>query len=265
MTERDNILTIERLSAGYKKGRHEKVILNDMNATAVRGELIAVIGRNGSGKSTLLRTITGLQRPTAGKIYIDNTEIRKFSRKQLAKTVGYVSTEIVKVQNMSVYDLVALGRFPHTDWTGRMDGENDSYVQRALADTGMLEMSLRHISELSDGERQRAMITRALAQDAGLMIMDEPTAFLDIVGKYEIFDLLHTIAKQRGKTIIFSTHDLQMAMNRADKIWLLNDSTLHEGSPEELTGSGAFNKIFDSAKVKYDMDSRTFAFFPSDN
>ena len=251
MSEKEKILTIEKLSAGYKSGRSERIVLSELNAAAMKGELIAVIGRNGSGKSTLLRILTGLQRNYTGKIYFEETEIGKLSRKQMAKKVGYVSTEIVKAPNMSVYDLVALGRFPYTDWTGRIDSENENHIFKALSDTGMAEMSARYISELSDGERQRAMITRALAQEVSLLIMDEPTAFLDIVGKYEIFNLLHKIAKENGRTIIFSTHDLQMAINRADKIWLLNDSALFEGAPEYLIQQGTFDKIFGSANIKY--------------
>jgi iron complex transport system ATP-binding protein len=263
MNGSEKILIIDKLSAGYGSGQSEKIVLSNLSATAVKGELIAVIGKNGSGKSTLLRIITGLQRNYLGKIYFEETEITKLSRKQLAKKVGYVSTEIVKTHNMSVYDLVALGRFPHTGWTGRIDSENESYILKALSDTGMTEMSSRYISELSDGERQRAMITRVLAQDACLMIMDEPTAFLDIVGKYETFNLLKRIAKENRKTIIFSTHDLQMAINYVDKIWALNDATLFEGTPEELVSNGVFDKIFDSANIKYDSGHGTFTFSPS--
>ena len=258
--ENEKILIINRLSVGYGSGKSEKTVLSNIHVTAAKGELIAVIGRNGSGKSTLLRCIAGLQRYSSGNIYFEDTEIRKLSRKQLAKKVGYVSTEIVKVHNMSVYDLVSLGRFPHTDWTGRIDSENESRILKALSDTGMTEMSVRHISELSDGERQRAMITRVLAQDADLMIMDEPTAFLDIVGKHEIFDLLHRISKENKKTIIFSTHDLQMALNCADKIWALNNSELFESSPDDFISNGVFDKIFDSANIKYGIEHGAFAF-----
>jgi iron complex transport system ATP-binding protein len=260
MSESEKILIIDKLSAGYGSGKNEKTVLSQLHATADRGELIAVIGRNGSGKSTLLRVLAGLHRHYTGKICFDETEIKKLSQKQLAKKVGYVSTEIVKAPNMSVYDLVALGRFPHTSWIGRIDSENESYISKALADTGMAEMSSRFVAELSDGERQRAMITRVLAQDTCLMIMDEPTAFLDIVGKYEIFNLLNRIAKEGRRTIIFSTHDLQMAINYADKIWLLNNSELFEGSPENLIKNGTFDKIFDSANIKYSPENENFIF-----
>lgn len=255
-----NILTIDRLSAGYRNGQSAKTVLRNLNAKAMHGELIAVIGRNGSGKSTLLRIITGLQHDYAGKIYLEQTETLKLSRRQLAKKVGYVSTETVRAPNMSVYDLVALGRFPHTGWTGRMDTDDETCVLKALADTGMTEMASRYISELSDGERQRAMITRTLAQDTSLMVMDEPTAFLDITGKYEIFNLLKKITKENGKTVIFSTHDLQMAISCADKIWLLHNATLFEGTPENLILNGVFDKIFDAGNIRYDPQAGTFTF-----
>ncbi|MDR2887075.1 MAG: ABC transporter ATP-binding protein [Bacteroidales bacterium] len=260
MNRNENILTIDRLSAGYRNGQSVKTVLSNLNATAMRGELIAVIGRNGSGKSTLLRIITGLQRDYTGNVYIEQTETVKLSHRQLAKKVGYVSTETVRVPNMSVYDLVALGRFPHTGWTGRLDSENETCVLKALSDTGMTGMASRYVSELSDGERQRAMITRTLAQDTSLMVMDEPTAFLDITGKYEIFNLLKKITGENGKTVIFSTHDLQMAISCADKIWLLHNAALFEGAPKDLILNGVFDKIFDSGNIRYNPGAGTFTF-----
>lgn len=256
----EKILTIDALKIGYRSGGEEKIILQELNATALKGELIAIIGKNGAGKSTLLRTITGLQTSLGGSIYFEGRIMPEYSRMELAQKVGYISTEIVRANNMSVYDLVALGRYPYTDWTGRINKKNHKIIMDAIEDAGMMAFCQRHIVELSDGERQRAMIARILAQDTGLMVMDEPTAFLDIGSKYEILHLMHNLSRRAGKTIIFSTHDLDMALSQADKIWLLTGMKLKEGAPEDLMIQGDFDHIFDSSAVRYNSDHGTFTF-----
>jgi iron complex transport system ATP-binding protein len=253
-TRAEKILTIESLKIGYKSGRNEILLLPPVTASALNGELIAVIGRNGIGKSTLLRTLTGIQPALGGEIWYSGKNISEYSRMELAQKVGYISTESVKVSNMSVYDLVALGRFPHTNWAGRIDNENHNSIMNALERTGMTSYYKRLISELSDGERQKAMISRILAQDTGIMIMDEPTAFLDTGSKFEILHLMHLLSMKNDRCIIFSTHDLQMAINQADKIWLLTDKNLIEGSPEDLMISGAFDHLFESSFVRFNSE-----------
>lgn len=254
------ILSLDSLKIGYVTGRHEKVILPSLNACANKGELIAVIGRNGIGKSTLLRTLTGLQPSLGGEIYYNGKNIKDHSRIDLAQKVGYISTEIVKVSNMSLYDLVSLGRFPHTNWMGKIDAKNHEAIMDAIEKTAMSAFCDRFISELSDGERQRAMIARILAQDTGVMVMDEPTAFLDIGSKYEILHLMHVLSREREKTIIFSTHDLQMAISQSDKIWLMLDNELIEGAPEDLMIEGVFDHLFDSSPVRFNSEQGTFSF-----
>jgi iron complex transport system ATP-binding protein len=254
------ILSLDSLKIGYVSGRHKNNLLLPLNASANKGELISVIGRNGIGKSTLLRTLTGLQPSLGGEIYYSGKNIRDYSRKDLAQKVGYISTEIVKASNMNVYDLVALGRFPHTNWIGRIDAINHEVIMDAINKTGMSALCKRFVSELSDGERQRAMIARILAQDTGIMIMDEPTAFLDIGSKYEILHLMHILSQKSGKTIIFSTHDLHMAMSQSDKIWLMLDNKLTEGAPEDLMIKGAFDHLFDSSPVLIDSEQGTFSY-----
>jgi iron complex transport system ATP-binding protein len=256
----EEILKIDDLKIGYRSGGDEKIVLHELKATAFRGELIAIIGKNGAGKSTLLRTITGLQTSLGGKISFEGRNMRDYSRMELAQKVGYISTESIRANNMSVYDLVALGRYPYTDWTGRINRENHMIIMDAIENTGMMQFCSRYIVELSDGERQRAMIARILAQDTGLMVMDEPTAFLDIGSKYEILHLMHNLSERAGKTIIFSTHDLDMALSQADKIWLLTGKILKEGAPEDLMIQGDFDHIFDSTAVRYNSDHGTFTF-----
>jgi iron complex transport system ATP-binding protein len=248
-------LSFTSLRIGYTSGRHAFSILPGLNASACKGELIAVIGRNGVGKSTLLRTLTGLQPALGGNIMISGRNITGYSRMELARKIGYISTEAVKVSNMSVYDLVSLGRFPHTNWIGYLDPESRHTISLAILKSGLEGFEFRQVIELSDGERQRAMIARVLAQDAEIMIMDEPTAFLDIAGRYEIIKLVKDLAVN-GKTIIYSTHDLNPALTNADKIWLLLKDSLIEGSPEELISNGSFNRLFESTSFTFDPETR---------
>ncbi len=256
----DNILFLDSLKVGYGSGKNENVLLPSVRATAKKGELIAVIGRNGIGKSTLLRTITGLQPSQGGEIIYNGINIRKYSRMDLAHTIGYISTESVKVSNMSVYDLVSLGRFPHTNWIGRIDLKDHDIIMDALEKTSISAYCTKFIAELSDGERQKAMIARILAQDTPIMVMDEPTAFLDVGSKYEILQLMHQLSQESEKTIVFSTHDLDMAVSQSDKIWLISDKQVREGAPEDLMIEGAFDHLFDSSSVEYNPEHGTFSF-----
>jgi iron complex transport system ATP-binding protein len=255
----NEILSLSSLEIGYISGRTKKILLPPVNAAALEGELIAVIGKNGIGKSTLLKTITGLLPLLSGNIVIDGRKIKEYSRIQLSGKVGYISTEIVKVSNMTVFDLVALGRYPHTNWFGRIDANNHIAVNDALTRTGIIDFSDRQLTELSDGERQRAMISLVLAQDTKLIVMDEPTAFLDIKGKYEIIHLLKELTRQKQKTIVYSTHDFSTAISQADKIWLILENELIEGAPEDIMLKGSFNSLFNTSVVKFNKDDGTFS------
>jgi iron complex transport system ATP-binding protein len=253
------ILSLNSLEIGFISGKTKKILLPPIQATALEGELVAVIGKNGIGKSTLLKTITGLLPLVAGNLVIDGKDIHDYSRIELSGKVGYISTEIIKVSNMTVYDLVAQGRFPHTNWFGRIDNQNYIAVNEALLRTGIIDYSDRLLNELSDGERQRAMIALVLAQDTKLIVMDEPTAFLDIKSKYEIIHLLKELTRQKKKTIVFSTHDFSTAVSQADKIWLILENDLIEGAPEDIMLKGSFDKLFNTPVVKFNMDDGTFS------
>jgi iron complex transport system ATP-binding protein len=260
MNERKKILSFDNLEIGFVSGKHKNILLPPARGTAYEGELIAVIGKNGVGKSTLLRTMAGLQGLIDGGLSVDGRSIKEYSRIQLSEKVGYISTEIVKVSNMKVYDLVSLGRYPYTNWLGSINSADHDIITESLKKTGMDGFSERHVTELSDGERQRAMIAMVLAQNAEIMVMDEPTAFLDISSKFEIIHLMHELTTERNKTIIFSTHDLSTALSHADKIWVLKENGLFEGAPEDLMLEGTFNTLFDDSKVKFNTLDGSFSF-----
>lgn len=255
---RDKILSFNDLEIGFDTGKVRRSLLRPVKGSAYEGELISLVGRNGIGKSTLLRTLTGLQESLGGEIYLDSRNLREFKRVQLSEQVGYISTEKVSVSNLRVYDLVSFGRFPYTNWLGNLNKTDDEKIKEAVKNTGLNDLVWRSVNELSDGERQRAMIAMTLAQDARLMVMDEPTAFLDINGKYEIMHLLYEITRSRNKTIIFSTHDLNIAISQADKVWLLTNNGLIEGAPEDLMLAGEFDNLFDNSKVKFNKHDGSF-------
>jgi len=253
MVERNQILEIKNLEIGYpvSKGSFYS-LFKDINLTAANGELIALVGKNGIGKSTLLRNITGLQHSIHGKVTINKKAILDYSRSEFAGLVSFVSTEIIQVNNLRVFDLVALGRFPHTNWFGKLEETDIVAVNKALRMVGMEQFANKNINEISDGERQRVMIARTLAQDTQVIILDEPTAFLDLPNKYEIVHLLNNLAKTENKTIIFSTHDLNIAIQETDKIWLMLDGGITEGAPEDLILNETFNHIFDHTNLNFD-------------
>jgi iron complex transport system ATP-binding protein len=253
------ILSIAALEIGYSTGKKPKILLPPLSARACKSELVAVIGKNGIGKSTLLRTIIGLQPSFGGNVIINGKDLSEIPRLELAQQIGFISTEIVRVINMKVYDLVSLGRFPHTNWIGRIDENSHDIITEAINKTGIADLSDKYVSELSDGERQRAMIARVLAQDTQIMIMDEPTAFLDVKSKYEIVSLLQNLARG-GKTIVFTTHDFNIAINQADKIWLILENYIVEGAPEDLILIGSFNNLFDSDIIGFNAEDGSFVF-----
>lgn len=257
-TENTASLLLDSLRIGYTSGRNSLQLLPPLTASSEGGELIAVLGRNGIGKSTLLRTLAGLQPTLGGNAFIAGKNILEYSRLELAKKTGYISTEIIRVSNMKVRDLVSLGRFPHTNWLGTMDENDRAAISNAIKNTGLEELREKNISEISDGERQKTMIARVLAQDTGILIMDEPTAFLDIAGKYEIINLLLKLAGD-GKTIIISTHDFNIALSHAHKIWLLLDERLIEGAPEDLLLQGAFRHLFKSTVLRFNSGDGQFS------
>ncbi|MFO7939741.1 MAG: ABC transporter ATP-binding protein [Bacteroidales bacterium] len=246
-----DILTLHNVAIGYWERQH-KTVFEQINLSASEGELVALIGKNGVGKSTLLRTIARLQPPLSGAIHFRGEELNAYSRHIFARLLSFVSTEIVNIPNLSVFDFVALGRSPYTNWFGRLEKRDKQATLRAIAQVGMSHMARNNLTEISDGERQRIMVARTLAQDTPFILLDEPTAFLDLPNRYEIIHLLHELAREQNKTILFSTHDLSIALQEADKIWLLNREELHEGAPEDLILNNSFEQVFRSKFLTFD-------------
>ncbi len=239
------IIDIQNLTLGFALPKKQnKILLNSVSLTANLGELVAVIGANGVGKSTLLRCIMRLHKQLSGKVLINEIENTKYARLDFAQTISFVSTENVTVNYLRGFDVIALGRFPHTNWQGKLSTEDKQLIDNAIETIGLQSFINKFVSELSDGERQKVMIARCLAQNTPIIILDEPTAFLDIANKYDIVHTLSTLTKQSSKTIVFSTHDLNSAINQADKIWLILPEKTLEGTPQELIEQRAFNQLF---------------------
>ena len=251
-------IEIHDLAIGYRHGKKLKEIKNSLNLSAIPGELVALIGSNGIGKSTLLRSLCGFQEILGGKICFNKQPLTHYKNRDLARIMSFVSTEVVRVQNLRVRDLLALGRFPYTNFMGTLADDDLLAVDKAIDLVGLRGYEDRMLDELSDGERQRAMIARSLVQDTPVIILDEPTAFLDIRNKYEIIHLLHNFARNENKTIVFSTHDLNIATSEVDKIWLMLESEVLEGAPEDLILQGHYNKVFASENILFDEFSGDF-------
>lgn len=207
-------------------------------------KLTALIGRNGSGKSTLLRAIAGLNKQYEGSILIGGKDIRDYSLTEMARTVAFVATERIRVPNLRCYDIVALGRAPYTNRFGSLHEKDREAIDMALSLTKMGNMAERQIDSLSDGERQRVMIARALAQSTPIILLDEPTSFLDLPSRYELCELLSHLTKKENKTIIFSTHELELAKQFGDEIAVVSNRNVISDKPSLLQQSGLIDKEF---------------------
>jgi len=243
--------------SGLRIGYENLELIGEGNGSVKEGELVALIGRNGCGKSTLLRVLAGLNLAGSGELFLRGRAMTAYSSHERAKAISFVSTGLSVHEDLSVYEVVALGRYPHTGWWGRLDAADEERISSALGAVNMTGFEKRRISRLSDGERQRVMMARALAQDGELIIMDEPTAFLDLPNKFEMIDLLHKLSRQ-GKSIVYSTHDIEAAWTYADKLWIIHGKDMHEGSPEDLGLSGLYDELFRNSPVRLDSANMRF-------
>jgi iron complex transport system ATP-binding protein len=255
-----SVLSVTQLSIGYQLSPLEKkVVASGINLTLPKGELVCLLGPNGAGKSTLMRTLSGMQKPLHGSVVLDEVNIHEIPARSLAKKLSVVLTERVEGGLLTAYEVVSLGRYPYTNWSGTLSEHDHAIVAESIRQVGAEELATRTLTELSDGERQKIMMARALTQEPQVMILDEVTAFLDLPRRVEFMRLLRKMAHETNRAILLSTHDLDLALRSADKIWLLpKGGALVEGAPEDLVLDGSFQKAFASEGIQFDSATGSF-------
>lgn len=249
-----SILVSHNLSVGYKG----YAVASHLNLSLEKGTLTALIGVNGCGKSTLIRTLSGLQKPLNGKIKIEEQNLNSISGNKRARLISHVLTDNDYIRSIKVKDMVAMGRFPYTDFLGNLGDKDLDIIEQAMRKVNIKHKSDSIFYELSDGERQRALIAKALAQDTPLVFLDEPTSFLDMRNKIEIMVLLQSIAHNEGKTILLSTHDIEIALQTSDRIWLMDSDRMTSGTPKDLIDDGKIANAFRSEAFTFDSESCSF-------
>ncbi|MBR2945245.1 MAG: ABC transporter ATP-binding protein [Bacteroidaceae bacterium] len=248
------MIELKNLSTGY--GRH--TVSANLNATLQSGRLTCLLGPNGVGKSTLLRTLCGFQPPLEGRMEMDGKDMAQLSRKEMSRSIGVVLTERPDVTDMRASDMVALGRTPYTGFWGRLGKEDRNRVDEAMQLVGITHLAHRMIHTLSDGERQKVMIAKALAQQTPVILLDEPTAFLDFPSKVETMRLLHRLAHESGKTVFLSTHDLETAIQLSDDLWLLSADGLESGTADSLSADGSLERFVSCKGIRFDAARKVF-------
>lgn len=254
------VLKISDLSIGYKTSKTTKIVAQNINFSLEKGKLTALIGANGIGKSTLLKTITAVEKPLSGRILLNDKDIFEIPPKTIAQLMSVVLTEKLPPSNLSVSQLIALGRQPYTNWIGELSDADKSKVKEAIELVQIEELSDKKHFELSDGQFQKTLIARALAQDTALIVLDEPTTHLDLFHKVSIFRLLKKLAHEADKCILFSTHDIDFAIEICDEIIVMAPERIKKGTPQELTQSGIFDELFEGEAVVFDKEKKKFIF-----
>ena len=242
------MIRFENIRLGYGN----RTLIEGLTAEVQRGKLTALVGRNGTGKSTLLRAIAQLGEVLEGEIMLDGRALTTLSPTDMASLVAFVTTDKVRIANLRCRDVVALGRAPYTNWIGHMQEQDRLIVEQALASVGMSDYADKTMDRMSDGECQRIMIARALAQQTPIILLDEPTAFLDMPNRYELCTLLRRLAHEEQKCILFSTHELDIALSLCDAIALISPPELHILPTEEMVHSGHIERLFTTGIVSFD-------------
>ena len=253
--EKKIVIQGQDLSIGYRTGKQEKIVHEHLNFQLHAGELTCLLGANGTGKSTLLRTLSASQPALSGKLDIMGKPLTEYTEKERSRTIGVVLTDKTFAGGLSVYELVGLGRQPHTGFFGRLNKEDKRIIEEAMEHVGIAHKAHSYTAELSDGERQKAMIAKALVQECPLILLDEPTAFLDVVSRIEIMHLLHRLAEEQQKAILLSTHDIEQALVLSDKLWLLSkEHGLQTGVTEDIILNHQMENLFDKKDIRFDYD-----------
>ena len=255
------IYTTHDLAVGYRNGKNAVTLLHGLNLTLESGKLVALLGQNGAGKSTLLRALTCDEKPLSGTIQVDGRNLAEMSQKERSRLIGLVSTDRIQAGALTVRELVALGRQPHTGFLGRLDDEDHEIVRQSMEDAGIIGKAEDYVASLSDGERQKAMIARALAQQTPIIILDEPTAFLDVASRIETMRLLQTLAHDRGKAVLLSSHDISQSLMLADELWLITtDRQVITGTTTDLLASGAMDRLFTNRSIHFNPQLLDYSF-----
>lgn len=259
MNNNTTTIEIRNLTTGYKLKKGEKIIARGLNASLHQGELTCLLGPNGAGKSTLLRTLSAFQPALGGEINVMGKKLSEYKDTELAKIVSVVLTDNSKINNLTVFEVIALGRSPYTGFWGKLQDTDKKIIEKCLGWLGIEDFADRKMQTLSDGERQKVMIAKAIAQETPIIFLDEPTAFLDYPSKVQMMLLLHRLAKALKKTIFLSTHDLEHALQVADNVWLLDkEKGLATGLPEDLSLEGKIEEYFNREGITFDRETCFF-------
>ena len=253
--EKKAVITAHDLRIGYRTGKQEKTVHEHLNFQLHAGELTCLLGANGTGKSTLLRTLSASQPALGGALDILGKPLAEYTEKERSRTIGVVLTDKTFAGGLSVYELVGLGRQPHTGFFGRLSKEDKRIIEEAMENVGIAHKARSYTAELSDGERQKVMIAKALVQECPLILLDEPTAFLDVVSRIEIMHLLHRLAVEQEKAILLSTHDIEQALVLSDKLWLLSkEHGLQTGVTEDIILNHQMENLFPHKDIHFDYN-----------
>ena len=258
MSDNKNILTSTNLSIGYTSKVKEDVIASDININLEAGKLIALIGENGIGKSTLLRTLSGLKKPLSGAVHLNGRNLKEFSPVDLAQNLSLVLTEKLPPSNLTVFELIALGRQPYTNWIGKLSETDIEKINEAIALTQIEHLAQKKYYEISDGQFQNVLVARALAQDTPLIILDEPSTHLDLFHKVALFKLLKKLASESNKCILFSTHDIDLAIQLSDEMIVMVSNIVVQDQPCNLISRGIFDTLFIDENIKFDSEKGKF-------
>lgn len=254
----NTILKAEQLSIGYKTNRTETVVTSAINFELQKGQLIGLVGANGIGKSTLLRTLIKVQPPLSGLILLNGKNLKSVSNLELAKQLSIVLTEPLTSKNLSVYELIALGRHPYTNWIGKLSKDDTTKVNQALELVNITDLKDKRCYELSDGQLQKVMIARALSQDTDLIVLDEPTTHLDMYHKAYILKLLQKLTKETGKTILFSSHEIELAIQLCDTMIVMQNENVVCDQPCNLISNRVFETLFPKDLISFDHKTGGF-------
>lgn len=260
MSHTNIILQAQQISIGYPHKKEQNIVATHIDLTLEKGKLIALIGANGIGKSTLLRTLTGIQKPISGTVFLNEKDIHSMNTLALAKNLSVVLTEKLPPNNLSIFELVALGRQPYTNWIGTLTEEDIEKVNQALKLTQIEHLANKKHFEISDGQLQKVLVARALAQDTPLIILDEPTTHLDLLHKVSLFRLLKKLTEETQKCILFSTHDIDLAIQLSDEMIVMTPENLIQDQACNLISKGVFNNLFKDEHISFDNKKGRFIF-----